>query len=73
MTPLNFDNNLTLIVSLTKNQDLKRENFTQVQQLIAGSEVFEKLNRIITSIQKDNQEISCLFEIFVSLFSEVSC
>jgi len=49
LTPLNFDNNLTLFVILSKNQDLKSENFTQVQQLIAGSEVFEKLINIATS------------------------
>jgi len=43
LTSLNFDNNLALIASLTKNQDLKSENFTQVLQLVAGSEVFENL------------------------------
>ncbi|EJO19176.1 hypothetical protein HMPREF1149_1472 [Streptococcus sp. BS35b] len=49
MTPLNFDNNLAFLLSLTKNQDLKRENFTQVQQLVAGSEVFKNLINKATS------------------------
>jgi len=49
LTPLNFDNNLALIASLTKNQDLKSENFKQVQQLVAGSEVFENLINKATS------------------------
>ncbi|EFM31379.1 hypothetical protein HMPREF8571_0749 [Streptococcus mitis ATCC 6249] len=41
MTPLNFDNNLASLSSSIKNQDLKSENFSQVQQLLASSEVFE--------------------------------
>ena len=49
LTPLNFDNNLAFLASLTKNQDLKRENFTQVQQLVAGSEVFENFINKATS------------------------
>ncbi|KXT91517.1 hypothetical protein SORDD21_00761 [Streptococcus oralis] len=49
MTPLNFDNNLALIASLSKNPDLKSENFTQVQQLVASSEVFENLINKATS------------------------
>ncbi|EGV01605.1 hypothetical protein HMPREF1516_0314 [Streptococcus sp. CM6] len=49
MTPLNFDNNLTFLVSLSKNPDLKSENFTQVQQLIPDSEVFENLINKATS------------------------
>jgi len=54
LTPLNFDNNLTFLVSLSKNPDLKSENFTQVQQLIPGSEVFENLINKATSTKKDN-------------------
>ncbi|AQA08661.1 hypothetical protein BWR56_0607 [Streptococcus oralis] len=52
MTPLNFDNNLTFLASLTKNQDLKSENFSQIQQLIPDSEVFENLINKATSTKK---------------------
>ncbi|KEQ50913.1 hypothetical protein SK143_0974 [Streptococcus oralis] len=49
MTPLNFDNNLASLSSLIKNQGLKSENFSQVQQLIPGSEVFKNLFEKATS------------------------
>jgi len=57
LTPLNFDNNLASLTSLIKNQDLKSENFSQVQKLFAGNEVYKNLinkNKASVKTKKDN-------------------